>query len=285
MTYLWLVSFIWAFSFGLIKGRLTGVDSNFVAFARLAISLLVFLPFLRPRATSLKAALRLAGIGVVQFGIMYLTYIAAFRSLQAYEVALFTILTPFYVSVYDDLRSRRWRWLNLLTALLAILGTAVVQYTRAPNGFLLVQASNLAFAFGQVEYRHLMRRSRGVADQEVFGWLYLGGTFAAGLASLWLTPWKSLSLVTDQWLTLVYLGAVASGLGFFLWNSGARRVSAGALAIFNNLKIPLAVFVSLVFFGEKGNLLSLLAGGGIVLLALWLSERSDRLAKPAGAPA
>jgi len=47
MIYLLLVSIAWAFSFGLIKGNLAGVDSNFVSFARMAFSLLVFLPFLK----------------------------------------------------------------------------------------------------------------------------------------------------------------------------------------------------------------------------------------------
>jgi len=47
MIYLLIVSLIWAFSFGLIKGQLTGLDANFVAAARLVVSLAAFLPFLR----------------------------------------------------------------------------------------------------------------------------------------------------------------------------------------------------------------------------------------------
>ena len=56
MVFLLLVSLIWAFSFGLIKGNLTGLDSNFVAFCRMFVSLLIFLPFL-------KYALRMASSG------------------------------------------------------------------------------------------------------------------------------------------------------------------------------------------------------------------------------
>jgi len=73
-------------------------------------------------------------------------------------------------------------------------------------------------------------------------------------------------------LTLVYLGAVASGLGFFLWNVGARKVNGGTLAVFNDLKIPLAVAVSLIFFGEKASLPHLLIGGTVVVAALLLNE-------------
>ncbi|MEJ5203017.1 MAG: EamA family transporter, partial [Anaerolineales bacterium] len=71
-------------------------------------------------------------------------------------------------------------------------------------------------------------------------------------------------------------GLVASGIGFFLWNFGARRTNAGALAIFNDLKIPLAVTVSLLVFGEKTNVLNLLTGGALVLAALAINEIAAR---------
>ena len=119
MTYLWLVSFIWAFSFGLIKGNLSGLDPVFVAFARLGISLLFFLPFLHPKKTDMRLAFSLFRIGMVQFGVMYLAYIYAFQYLQAYEVALFTVFTPLYVSVYHQLRVRQLSRLPIITALLA----------------------------------------------------------------------------------------------------------------------------------------------------------------------
>ena len=76
----------------------------------------------------------------------------------------------------------------------------------------------------------------------------------------------------NQFLILLYLGTIASGLAFFLWNAGARRVDTGALSIFNNLKIPLAIAVSLLVFHEKTNIPRLLLGGGIVLAALILNE-------------
>jgi len=76
-------------------------------------------------------------------------------------------------------------------------------------------------------------------------------------------------------LVLLYLGLLASGVGFFLWNVGATRVEAGILAVFNNVKIPLAVLVSLLFFREHADWLRLLCGGGIIALALWLNCRRD----------
>lgn len=273
MVYLLLVSLVWAFSFGLIKGQLTSLDPNFVAAARLVIALAVFLPFLRLKDVPRRLTLRLLLTGAVQYGVMYITYTAAFKYLQAYEVALFTIFTPLYVTLINDLYQRRFHAVNLLATVLAVAGTAIVKQgnlfrPELLTGFLIVQISNLAFALGQVDYRQALRDFPGLRDRSVFGLLYLGGALTAGAAALVTTPWASLAVTGSQWLTLVYLGAVASGLGFFLWNFGARKVDAGALAIFNDLKIPLAVVVSLVFFGEKASLPHLLVGGTIAAAAL-----------------
>lgn len=277
MLYLLIVSLIWAFSFGLIKGQLTGLDANFVAAARLVVSLAVFLPFLRIKQIPVPLRWRLLVIGAVQFGLMYVAYTYAFQYLQAYEVALFTIFTPLYVTLINDVFQKRFHAVSLAATVLAIAGTAVVKQgnvfdPQLLTGFLVVQVSNLAFAFGQVDYKESLKNHPELSDTRIFGLLYLGGAFAAGIPALLTTPWQSLALTGQQVFTLLYLGAVASGLGFFLWNVGARKVNAGTLAVFNDLKIPLAVAVSLIFFGEKTSLPHLLIGGAVVVAALVLNE-------------
>lgn len=281
MGLLFIVSMIWAFSFGLIKNNLAGVDSTFVAFARIFIATLVFLPFLKFKRVDRKTAIRLAITGALQFGMMYIAYLAAFQTLKAYEVALFTIFTPIFITLIDDAFSRRFNVLHLAVALLAVLGTWVIEgeaiQTRGVLiGFLLVQVSNLCYAFGQIYYRRIMATIPEVKDRDIFGFLYLGGVIITLAVTLVFTPLSSLHLAQNQIITLIYLGAIASGLGFFLWNMGARRVNAGTLAVFNNLKIPFGVAVSLLFFGEQANLTRLLIGGAIIIAALVLSEWINR---------
>ncbi len=278
MVYLLFVSLLWAFSFGLIKGNLAGLDASFVASVRLLLSGLVFLPFLRLRGIGRSLKLRLTGIGALQYGVMYLTYIAAFRYLKAYEVALFTLFTPLYVTLIHDLYRRRFNAGNLALAGVALLGTGIVvfegwTFSATWTGFLLMQVSNLCFAFGQVRYREVLRDHPEMNDRQIFALLYAGGFAAAALPALFSVDWAAFSLNFTQIWTLTYLGLVASGLAFFLWNLGARRTDIATLAIFNNLKVPLSVAVSLIFFGETANLPRLLAGGTLMLAALWYNRR------------
>jgi drug/metabolite transporter (DMT)-like permease len=279
MPALLLASLIWACSFGLIKRHLAGVDPAWVTAARLGLAALVFLPFVRPRALGLRGSVALAGIGALQFGLMYLLYLESFRHLRAHEVALFTLTTPLWVTLLADLRERRLRPWALVASLLAIAGAGLLVHRAADfaltlRGVLLVQGANLAFATGQLAYRGWSRARPALPDHAAMGVLYLGGLLPALLliARQPVPP----RLEGAQLLTLMYLGLVASGLGFYLWNAGARRTGTGTLAVMNNAKVPLGVAASLVLFGETAEpgplLVSLLA----LALAVSLAERERK---------
>lgn len=285
MPYLLAATLLWALSFGLIKQQLAGLDANLVAWLRLALALPLLLPLLRWRELSswpgppARSAARLIAIGAVQYGLMYTGYLTAFRFADAHEIALFTVTTPLYVSLIHDAWARRFDPVNLLLAGLAVLGAALLQprtwtLDGAWLGFLLVQASNLCFAAGQVAYRRLRRRAPQVRDHAVFAWLYVGGLLVTTVTASAAGAWGDLGDITAaQAWTLLYLGVAATGLGFFLWNRGAVTAPAGALAVFNNLKIPLAVAAALTVFGEQADLARLALGGGLMLVAAALAAR------------
>jgi drug/metabolite transporter (DMT)-like permease len=277
MVYLFCVSVVWAFSFGLIGNRLAGLDPSFVAMSRLAIALACFVPMLRLSRTSWSERGQLMVLGAVQFGLMYVAYIQAFAHLPSHLVALFTITTPIYVIVGNDLMERRFHRRFLVCALLSIAGASVIRFSVPADdfwwGFGLVQLANLAFGLGQAWYRRFRLRRRDILDHQVFAWPYLGGTLFAGAAFLIRSGGSLPEVRLDQWWVLCYLGIVASGLGFFWWNKGATRVSAGVLASFNNAVVPLAVLASLFVFGEaKGadpsQVLRLVVGGAMIATAI-----------------
>jgi len=169
-----------------------------------------FLPFMRFKKLDIKTALKLGMTGLVQFGLMYIFYLEAFNTLQAYEVALFTIFTPVFVTLIDDAFNRRVNILHLVVAFITIAGTWIIkgealQSREILAGFLLVQASNLCYAFGQIYYRRVMAQHPDLKDYQVFGVLYLGGFLVTAGATLATVPLSTLTLTTQQGLTLFYL--------------------------------------------------------------------------------
>jgi drug/metabolite transporter (DMT)-like permease len=139
------------------------------------------------------------------------------------------------------------------------------------RGVALVQLSNAAFALGQVLYRRVRARMPPTRDRDVFALLYAGAFAVAASAFLAAGRWPAapgpLALTT-----LLYLGIVASGVGFFLWNLGATRVNSGTLAVMNNAKVPLGVACSLLFFGESADPGRLLCSFLLFGTAVWLAE-------------
>ena len=145
--------------------------------------------------------------------------------------------------------SSRYLWI----AMLSVFGAATIKVKGVPSGdiwigFGLMQAAGLAFAFGQVAYRDWKRANTQVPDRSVFALLSLGGVFSVGCFSLVLTDFQVVELSAEHWKAILYLGVVASGLGFFLWNKGASVSNPGTLAAFNNAVVPLAVLFSLFIF-------------------------------------
>ena len=285
MHYLAIVSVIWALSFGLIGQALSDVDPVFAATMRLGIAGLAFIPFLRWSKIPHGSHLKLIGCGAVQFGIMYVCYMMAFQIVpgQSHLVALFSILTPLYVVLINDLRKREFHPKYFYAALLAIAGAATIK-ARAGSmdslwiAFGLMQVAGIAFSSGQVYYRDWKREHAEVKDHQIFALLYAGGLAVAAIACAFLTNWERTQLDAKQLRVLTYLGIVASGLGFFLWNKGAALCRTGTLAAFNNAVVPLAMVCSLFIFGESSEIegdayLRLILGSAFIIAAVALSEK------------
>ena len=276
MPYLLMTSLIWSFSFGVINAELTGLDPYLVSWIRLVLSFLVFLPFLR--RVAFPTALALVAIGMIQFGLMYCLYIYSYQYLAGHQVALLTITTPLFMVLIHAVLERRWvarYWSAAVLAVLAALVLAVGESKGQPSwkGVLLVQGANLCFAAGQLFYKKLpLTKQRA---RRHFGWLYLGALIVPALfIALQGGDLPSLPTGERQWLALLYVGLIPSGLGFFLWNKGVVRVNAGLAAIMNNLKVPLGVLVAWLFFGEQIQTLPFLISAALFALALRLGRRS-----------
>ena len=277
MAYLSFVTLLWAFSFSFIGVYLAGqVDVYFMVLTRTLLALLVFLPFLRWRRLRPALAGQLMAIGAIQLGVMYLFYYHSFLLLTVPEVLIFTIFTPLYVTLCHDLLARRLHGKYLLTALLAVLGAAVIRYDHLTSdyllGFAVVQGANLCFALGQVGYKWVLaRETEPLPQHQVFASFFTGALLVSLIAWLWLgSPrYPSNGL---QWGLLGWLGAGASGLGYFLWNKGATQVNAGVLAIMNNALIPAGLLVNLLIWNQEADLWRLGLGGGLIFLSLFINE-------------
>lgn len=283
MPYLIAVTLLWAVSFSLIGEYLAGqVDSYFAVLTRVLLAGALFLPLMRPARFPAGLMLGITGVGALQFGLTYICLYLSFEFLSVPEVLLFTIFTPLYVALIDNLLQRRFSLAPLVSTLVAVIGAAIIRYDQVSEdfirGFLILQLANLAFAAGQVGYAHLSRHydHGGREAWHGFGFFFIGALLLVLPAWLLLGNTDRLPQTALHWGVLAWLGLVASGLGFFFWNRGATQVDAGMLGIMNNALIPAGLVVNLLIWNREADLPRLLIGGGVILASIWLNAAWPR---------
>jgi len=266
------------FSFSLIGVYLSAtVDSWFAVVARILLAFLVFIPFLRFRIFSSKQKMLLMSVGASQLGIMYIFYYHAFNYISVPELLLFTIFTPIYITLlYDILQRHPIRWNYLLIAILAVIGTAIIRYdyisTNFTIGFLLIQGANIAFAIGQVGYKRIIELYH-LPQRYSFAWVYMGAAIISMICWLIFGNVHMLPTTTIQWFIIIWLGVVASGLCYFLWNYGATKVDSGTLAIMNNMVIPIGILLNVVIWHQQIEWMRFIIGSAIIMLSLVIHQK------------
>ncbi|MGS9064477.1 EamA family transporter, partial [Salmonella enterica subsp. enterica serovar Infantis] len=76
---------------------------------------------------------------------------------------------------------------------------------------------------------------------------------------------QKLPETTLQWSILVFLGVVASGIRYFMWNYGATPVDAGTLGIMNNMHVPAGLRVNLAIWHQQPHGPSFITGAAGIL--------------------
>lgn len=280
MQYLFAVTLLWAFSFSLIGVYLAGqVDAWFSVLIRIALATLIFLPFLKLKQTPKPLALKLMLIGAIQLGVMYSFYYHSFLFLTVPEVLLFTVMTPLYITLLNDGLNRCFNPRFFLVALIAVIGAITIRYENLNSdfiiGLLIVQGANISFAVGQVTYKRLMNNNQ-LDDKAVFGWFFIGALIIATICYALFGNSNKLPTTSTQWGILIYLGLVASGLGYFMWNKGATLVNVGALAVMNNLLIPAGIIINVLIWNRDADIVRLSIGAAIMLGALLVNQMLNK---------
>ncbi|WP_338327547.1 EamA family transporter [Rosenbergiella epipactidis] len=277
MWYMLAVTLLWGSSFSLTGHILAGhVDGFFSVFIRTLIAAVVFVPMMTWRGLPAKLIAGLWLCGALQFGITYALAYQSFRLLTVPEMLLFTTLTPLYIGLINNALDRQFNPWTLLAAAFAVSGGMVIHYHGLTGdfwrGFWILQLANATFAAGQVICRRLLlARHPQLAMTKLFGHFFLGAVVISALLFGFFGHTDQLPQTPLQWGLLVYLGLIATALGSLWLAKGSTLVSVTALAIFNELHVPIGLVINLLFWGSDVPLLRLLAGCALIVVAVGIN--------------
>lgn len=268
MLYLIAATICFSVSFGLIKNQLSVLPSEFVVFSRLLLAALIFLPFCF-KNFDLKNHSKAFFIGMIQFGLMYFCFIKAFKYLQGNEIAILTTTTPVFVAIWSCLFGEKFKLVYIFCILMSVFGAGVIvwqntDFNMLVKGILLMESCNCSFALGQVLWKKYIKQN----ETNLMTSAYLGAVILVLPFTLFNVNFSDIVLTKWQILSIIYLSIIPTGVGFWLWNKGAKEVKYSILAVMNNLKIPFGVFFSIFIFHEKINILNFVIGSSIIILAI-----------------
>lgn len=251
-----------------------GLDNYFLVLVRIVFASAVFIPFTKFRNVPKKLLITILVIGAIQIGIMYLFMYHSYKFLTVPEILLFSIFTPFYVTLIYDVLKKRFHFLYLLSAGIAVIGAYIIRYDNISGdffkGFFLMQGANICFAAGQSAYKYVLGKYKNFNQKEIFGYFHFGALIITGTAFLLFGNFDQINPSPLQWTILIWLGAVASGVGYFLWNKGATVTDVGILGIMNNALIPAGLMVNILIWNKVENYFTLTVGTLVILLSIFM---------------
>ena len=281
MKLLIATTLIWSFSFSIIGNVISSaVDSWSLAFYRSLLGFIFFLPWIKKSKIS-KYQFKLIPIGALQIGLMYIFYLSAFNFTSVPRVLLFTTTTPLYIAITDSLITKKFRSSIYLLAFFSTLGAILIRSTYFDLndlvGFFFIQCANICFAFGQILYKNLKMKNNVYTNIYSDFAFFFFGSLLVSCGGLLISPYSlPLSLGIVDVIAILWLGIIATGLGYFMWNRGAVVVSSSTLAVTNNLVIPLGLFVEVLFFSSNPHLELLIIGSCIIIASIASSLKIDK---------
>ncbi|BBK37115.1 membrane protein [Allostella sp. ATCC 35155] len=255
-----------------------------LAFLRYAIGFLCLVPALVATGTGLRCAPRdllpIAGLGIVQFGVLIALLNVGLQTVPAGRAALvfatFPLLTMLVAAAIGrerlDSRKAAGVVLTILGVGLAMADGLDLAKFRAGIGEAIILLAALCGAVCTILYRPYVAR---YSPLSVGALAMLASVLFLAVPALWEAPFATLGRIeAGAWGAILFIGT-GSGAGYFLWLWALRRTSPTRVTMFLGLGPVTATFLGAGLLGEPLGWLPL-AGLGAVLAGLRIALTEPR---------
>ncbi|HET7922139.1 MAG TPA: DMT family transporter [Gammaproteobacteria bacterium] len=266
------VTLVWGTTFPIIRAASSQLSGVEISALRFLIAGLCMLPFaVKANRTAWRDGLLLGAVALVS----YVTQAIGLEYISANRSAFITSLNVLMVPLLGVLLGGRLSLQIMLAAILACAGIGLMSWESGGNwlgdGATFLCALSYAIYVILLSRRIRLHATRTLAATQIVAmavlglvWLAVAEVRGPALASL-------LPRAESAWVSLLYLGVVASAGMLFLQAAGQRQVSAEKAAVIYAMEPVFAALFGWLWLGETLGLRGF-AGGALVVAAVILGE-------------
>jgi|HigsolmetaAR201D_1030396.scaffolds.fasta_scaffold01110_11 drug/metabolite transporter (DMT)-like permease len=269
------VMIVWGSTFVVTKSAIAELPPLTLAFVRVAIGALLLLPFAMPRLRQSERKLpwgALWAMGFIGVTLYYILFNFSLSLTSASQGALvqssIPAVTAAIAAVWLRESASRARIVGIA---LSILGVLVV-FSGGTGGDTNAASPLLgnSLMFGSVVCWGLYTScARKVAQFDAI----VVTMFVTAIGALLLLPfaifelWNGASFAASPpaWAGALYLGALASGIGYLLYNYALKHMAASQVGVFTNLIPVVGVLTGVLVLGEALSWQAIV--GGLIVMA------------------
>ena len=276
---LWLVSggFIFTCNGVMIRLLSEQIESVQTAFFRAIVSVIMLLPLMMAGRVKPWASQRKAGhfwrtlMGTLS---MVLGFYAVALLPLADATALGFSQPLFSVCVAALVLREKVRWRRWSATIVGFIGVLVMVRPGSESlepGALIALANALTVALSILLVRRL-------ADSEtplmILTQFAIWSTLLLALPAIWVWRWP------DAWGWVLAIGVAASAtVGQYFWVQAFKAGEMSAVAPFEYLRLPFAVFMGWLIFGQMPEIWTYIGAAIVIASALYIAQREAQLAR------
>ena len=273
---------IWGSTFVVTKAASREISPLALAALRFLIASLVLVPIalargglrLLPQPVPWGSLVLMGLTGIAAFAITFtyaLVYGSASQGALIYAALPAAIALAAVAFLKERLSKRRVGGIVLSIAGVAMLIAAGERDVGSPNpvlGALWMLGAVISWAAYTVLAKRLADADHIVSIAVVSG---IGTAMLVPLAAWELagTPWSNPPL--SAWMSVLFLGVVASALAYIVYGSALRELDASLVGAYTNLDPIVGVLTAVLFFGETLHA-GQITGGLIAFAGMWLAS-------------
>jgi drug/metabolite transporter (DMT)-like permease len=277
---------IWGSTFVVTKEVIAELPPFTLACARVAIGALALAPLavLRHRPAARLPWRSLVVLALIGVAFYYAAFNMAIKHTSAVQGALVQSSIPAATALTAVLWLREHataiRWLGIALSVSGVLivfsGSATDGSEHALFGNILMFTTVLAWGLYTSIAKRVAEFDPVVLTAIIMA---IGAAMLAPFAAYELIGhgWPTLSM--KGWAGLIYLGAVASGAAYVLYNHALWHMDASQAGAYSNLIPIVGVLTGVVVLGETLTFRAIL-GGVVVLLGVWIAGNDGAGADP-----